>query len=414
MKHASFSLIIGFLFGSFVLAADWPQWRGALRDGISRETGLLQEWPEGGPKVRWEVKDIGTGYSSPAIARGRVYLQTTHGDDEFLVVLNETDGAKVYEVPIGKVGKNMGPQYPGTRSTPTVDGDLVYCLASDGELTCLDAGSGSQKWQKNLRTDFDGKPGAWAFSESVLIDGDTLVCTPGGKTATLAALNKHSGATIWKSPIPDDDNAEYASIMIVEKAPTKEYVQFLRKGLVGVDAKTGKFLWRYDHTIDPGANILTPIVDGDRIFCAGSRKGGGLIQLKKTGDGVTAEEIYFKQPVAPGIGGAVLIDGLLYGTAGQTMHCADFATGDIKWTDRAVGPASLCFADGRLYVRGHNSGEVVLVEPSAEGYREKGRLKQPDRSKTAAWPHPVVANGGLYLRDQDVLVCYDVSAASGK
>lgn len=414
MKLTTYSLILVVLSSSLTLAADWPQWRGPERDGISRETGLLQEWPADGPKLRWKATDIGTGYSSPAITGGRVYVQTTRGNDEFLLVLDESKGTKILEKPIGKVGKNTGPQYPGTRSTPTVDGDRVYCVASDGELSCLDATSGDVKWQKHLRTDFDGKPGAWAFSESILIDGDVLVCTPGGKTATLAALNKLSGETIWKSPVPDDDNAEYASIMVVDKGPVKQYVQFLRKGLVGVDAKTGKFLWRYDHTIDPGANILTPIVDGDRIFCAGSRKGGGLIQLKPEGEGVAVSEIYFQQPLAPSIGGAVLVNGLLYGSAGQTVHCAEFETGKMKWTDRSVGPASLCFADGRLYVRGHNSGEVALVEPSAEGYREKGRFKQPDRSKTAAWPHPVVANGGLYLRDQEHLFCYDVSASPGK
>jgi outer membrane protein assembly factor BamB len=166
----------------------------------------------------------------------------------------------------------------------------------------------------------------------------------------------------------------------------------------------------YNKTIDQGANILTPIVVGDRVFSAGSRTGGGLVQLKSAGDGVTADPIYFARTVAPSIGGAVLLDGNLFGTSGETLFCASFDTGDVKWTDRAVGPASLCYADRRLYVRGHGTGDVVLVEPSPEGYREKGRFSQPDRSNKQAWPHPVVANGGLYLRDQGLLLCYDVSA----
>jgi len=404
------TLLISIALTSAARADDWPQWRGPERTGISKETGLLQAWPADGPAVRWKMTDIGTGYSSPAVAHGRVYLQTTRDSDEFALTLDEKTGAKVWEVPIGKVGKNRGPQYPGTRSTPTVDGERVFCLASDGDLVCLDSAKGDVKWKKHFRKDFDGADGAWAYSESVLIDGDVLVCTPGGSTAALAALNKNTGETIWKATVPDGGTAEYASIMLVDKGPMKQYVTFLRNGLVGVDAKTGKFLWMYNKTIDQGANILTPIVVGDRVFSAGARTGGGLVQLKNDGEGVTADPIYFAKTVAPSIGGAVLLDGNLYGTSGQTMFCANFDTGDVKWTDRAVGPASICYADRRLYVRGHSNGDVALVEPSPAGYREKGRFSQPDRSKTQAWPHPVVANGGLYLRDQGVLLCYDVAA----
>lgn len=404
------TLLIALVCVSATSANDWPQWRGPERTGISQETGLLQEWPAGGPQLRWKASDIGTGYSSPAVARGRVYLQTTRDSDELALALDEKTGTVVWKTPIGKVGKNRGPQYPGTRSTPTVDGARMYCLASDGELVCLDTAQGDVKWQRHLRNDFGGEFGDWAYSESVLIDGDTLVCTPGGSSAAIAALNKNTGETLWKSSVPNGGTAEYASVMIVDKTPTKQYVTFLRKGLVGVDAKTGKFLWMYSKSIDPGANILTPIVAGDRVFSAGSRSGGGLVQLKTAGEGVSAEQIYFARPVAPSIGGAVLLEGNLYGTSGQTMFCANFDTGDIKWTDRAVGPASLCYADKRLYVRGHGTGDVALVEATPEGYREKGRFTQPDRSKTPAWPHPVIANGGLYLRDQGTLFCYDVSA----
>ena len=403
-------ILMTLAFTSVTQAEDWPQWRGPERTGISKESGLLQTWPADGPPLRWKATNIGTGYSSPSVVQGRVYLQTTQGNDEFTLALDEKTGAKIWETPIGKVGKNRGPQYPGTRSTPTVDGDRIYCLASDGELVCLETAMGNTKWKKHLKQDFGGEDGAWAFSESVLIDGEALVCTPGGKTAALAALNKLTGETIWTSNVPGGGTAEYASIMIVDKGPVKQYVTFLRNGLVGVEAKTGKFLWLYNKTIDQGANILTPIVAGDRVFSAGSRTGGGLVQLKTDGAGVTAEQIYFVRKVAPGIGGAVLLDGNLYGTSAQAMFCADFSTGEEKWTDRAVGPASVCYADGRIYVRGHGSGDVVLVEPSSSGYKERGRLKQLDRSSTQTWPHPVVANGGLYLRDQEVLLCHDVAA----
>ncbi len=402
------AVVFALVSGSPMFAADWPQWRGPARDGVSRETGLLKEWPRQGPPLRWKASDIGTGYSSPAIVEGRVYLQTTRAGDEFALVLDEKSGTEIWSVPIGKVGENRGPQYPGTRSTPTIDGDRLYCLASDGELVCLERARGEMKWKKNLKNDFKGEPGNWAYSESVLIDGDMLACTPGGSTATLAALNKLSGEVIWKSAVPDVGTAEYSSIMIARPGGDKEYVQFLRKGLVGVDAKDGKFLWRYDHTIDQGANILTPIVSGDRIFSAGSRSGGGLIELKPENGAVKAVEAYFDRTLTPSIGGAVLVDGHIFGASAQAMFCSDFATGKVNWTDRALGAASICYADGRLYVRSHDTAEVALVEPSTEGFREKGRFPQPDRSKSKAWPHPVVANGGLYLRDQGVLLCYDV------
>jgi outer membrane protein assembly factor BamB len=413
MIRSGTALII--LWASFtaLVASDWPQWRGADRSGLSKETGLLQEWPKEGPTLRWKATELGTGYSSPTIVDGRIYLQSTSGQQELALCLDEKTGQKLWSTTFGTVGKNEGPQYPGTRSSATVDGNSLYCLASNGELACLDCSNGSLKWVKNLRKDFDGKPGMWAYAESVLIDGEQLICTPGGTTATLVALNKATGEVIWKCPVPGGDNAEYASIMTVQSGPHRQYVQFLRKGVVGVDAKTGKFLWCYTNTVSPdqGANILTPVVSGNRIFTSGPRTGGGVVEIQPDGDGSKANEVYFNKSITPSIGGAVLVEGHLYCTTSQTLLCVDFATGKVKWTERSVGPASICYADGRLYVRGHNTGETALVVPSPEKYQEKGRLKQIERSKIQGWPHPVVANGGLYLRDQDVLLCYEVGAA---
>lgn len=390
-------------------AADWPQWRGPDRTGVSKETGLLQAWPPDGPPLKWKATGLGTGYSTPSVAGGRVYVQTTRGQEEFALALDEATGKQLWQTAIGKVGPNKGPQYPGTRSTPTVAGDKLYCLASDGELVCLDT-AGKVVWRKNLRKDFGGEVGNWAYSESVLVDGDAVVCTPGGTTATLAALHKDTGEVIWKAAVPGGDIADYASVMPVEAGGRKEYVQYMRKALVGVDAKTGKFLWKYSRVQDPGASILTPVVFGNRVFVAGSRAGGGLVELTPDGDGVTAKEVYMEKPIAPSIGGAVLVDGHLYGAAGTGLFCADFATGKVKWTDRSVGPASVCAADGRLYARGHNSAEVALIELTPAGYRETGRFKVPEKGKYPGWPHPIVANGNLYLREQGTLFCYDVKA----
>ncbi len=393
-------------------AADWPQWRGPDRTGVSKETGLLKEWPKDGPPLRWKLTDIGPGYSAPAVAGGKVFIQTTAGQDEFALALDEATGKQLWKSPIGSVGKNRGPDYPGTRATPTVDGDRLYCLSSAGQLVCLYA-DGKERWRRDFVKDFDGKVGrptaGWAYSESVLVDGDRVICTPGGSKATVAALNKTTGETIWVCPAPGGDAAEYASVMAVEVGGMKQYVAFVEKGVLGVDAKTGKHLWQYGRTVEPGANILTPVVQGNTVFTAGSRSGGGLVELNVGDKGVYTKEVYFDKQIAPGIGGAVLVDGHLYGTTGQAMFCAEFATGKVKWTDRGVGAASVCFAGGRIYARGH-AGDVALVEPSPTDYREHGRFKQPDHGKTPAWPHPVVANGGFYLRDMGTLLCYDVRA----
>jgi len=393
--------------------ADWPQWRGPERNGISGDKGLLQEWPKEGPKLIWKIADLGTGYSSPAIANGVLYIQTTRKGEEFAVALDPATGREKWATKLGKVGPNRGPQYPGTRATPTVDSDKLYCLASDGELNCLDL-NGKVVWHKNLAKEFDGEVGAWAYTESVLIDGEALICTPGGKKAALAALKKETGEVIWKSEVPGGDIADYASIMIVEAAGKKQYVQYMRKALVGVDAKTGKFLWKYTATQDPGASMLTPVVSKDKVFVAGARKGGGLVTLKADGEGVSATEVFFDKAVAPGIGGAVLVDGYLYGHAGANLFCAEFATGKIQWKEASVGPSAICYADGRLYVRGYNSGEIALVEASPKAYSEKGRFKYPEKTKTPGWPHPVVSNGKLYIRDMDVLLCYSVAGTATK
>jgi outer membrane protein assembly factor BamB len=406
----SLGLLVALSFA--LLADDWPQWRGPNRDGVSKETDLLQTWPAEGPKLRWKATNIGTGYSAPIVVKGRVYLQTTKENDEFTLALDEANGKEVWSTKIGAVGKNRGPDYPGTRATPTADGDRLYCLASDGTICCLDT-AGSLKWKKDLIKDFGGVVGgrgSWAYSESVLVDGDAVVCTPGGKDATLLALNKLTGDVIWKCSVPDAPPADYASIVSLEGGGTKQYVQFLNNKVVGVDARTGKFLWQYDKTISPfGACILTPLVHGNKVFTSAGGKGGSTIELSAENGKVEVKEIYFDKTLGAGIGGVVLVDGHVYGASPTLLFCVEFATGKVKWTDPAPKATALCLAGGRIYARGQQ-GDVFLIEPSPKEYREKGKFKQPDRGPRPAWPHPVVANGGFYLRDWTTLLCYDVKA----
>ena len=395
-------------------ADDWPQWRGPNRDGVSKETGLLQEWPAGGPKLLWKVTDLGGGWSTPSIAGGKIFLQSDQGGEESVLALDEHDGHRLWSTPLGKVGPNRGPQYPGARSTPTVDGEQAYALGSDGDLACLESASGQVRWRKNLPKDFGGKPGNWAYAESPLVDGDVLVCTPGGQTATLVALDKKSGDVVWKCAVPGGDEAAYASVVIANVGGVKEYVQFLQHGVVGVDAKTGKFLWRYEATGKSPANIPTPLVHDNFVFSSSGFTGGGLVKLNAENDRVTPSQVYLVKEMGASIGGVVLVEGALFGTTQTGLVCIDFAGGKVRWQSRSVGTGELCYADRRLYVRG-DTGPVALVEATPDGYHEKGRFDQPDRSKAKAWCHPVVANGRLYLRDLGVLLCYDVKApANGK
>jgi outer membrane protein assembly factor BamB len=389
-------------------ANDWPQWRGPQRSGVSQETGLLKEWPKEGPKLLWKVADLGHGYSTPAIAGGRVYvLSDRDKKEEFALALDAGDGKLIWSVRIGNVGRNMGPQYPGTRSTPTVDGDYLYCLSSDGELVCLVKEQGKIKWQRQLKKDFGGKMGMWAYAESPLIDGDVLVCTPGGKEATLVALNKNDGSVIWKCAVPEGDEAAYASVVTADLGAAKQYIQFLGKGLVGVDAKTGKLLWRYNKTIDIGANIPTPVVHDGQVFSSTGRNAAAVVKLTAENPGTAISEVWLDKTIRNSLGGVVLVGDHLYGTNERELLCIEFNTGKIKWRNKSVGRGAVCYADGHIYLRAE-VGDVALVEASPEAYREKGRFTPAERSTTPAWPYPVVANGCLYLRHHNFLHCYDI------
>jgi outer membrane protein assembly factor BamB len=407
-------------------SGDWPAWMGVDRTGVSTEKGLLKQWPKDGPKLLWKATDIGEGYSTPAIADGKIYLMSNHGlDDEFAIALSVKDGKKIWSRPVGKVGKpDQRPPYPGSRSTPTVDGDAVYVLGSDGDLACLDAAKGEVRWKKNVRTEFDGKSGIWAYSESPLIDGDVLVCTPGGDKATLLAVNKKTGAVIWKAPVPAgpgggsgrrqmaSNTAAYASAIVATVSGVKQYIQFLHGGLVGVAAKDGKLLWRYNG-VTGITNCTTPLFHDDCVFVSAAGRGaaptsgGALVKLTADGKDVTAKEVYHIQELANHHGGVVRVGEAIYGTNNSTLVCIDFKTGETKWDNRSVGKGSILAADGQLYVRSEK-GPIALVEATPSGYKEDGRFEQPDRSDKPSWPHPVIAGGRLYLRDQDVLLCYDV------
>ena len=403
-------------------SADWPQWRGPERNGTSPEKGLLKQWPAGGPKLLWQVNDIGDGYSTPIVVGNRIYLMSNHGmENEFVAALSTQDGKVIWTTRVGNVGNpNQNPPYPKARSTPTVDGNFIYALGSDGDIACLELKTGKLRWSKNIRKEFGGTPGEWAYAESPLVDGDLVVVTPGGAEATMVALNKKTGALVWKSAVPGGDPAGYASAIVVQGGGRKQYVQLLTKGIVGVDAKTGKFLWRYTEAAKGPAQYFTPIARGEYVYGGALGVGGALVRLKADGSDVAAEQVYFTRGLPNGIGGAVLIGDYIYGTeAARGLVAAEFTTGKVMWKTPDFGWGSVAAADGHLYFH-FITGEMVLVEATPEAFREKGRFAPPNQPKKkqvgqfpeGAFAYPVIANGRLYIRDLGTLWAYDIKAGS--
>ena len=403
-------------------SSDWPQWRGPDRSGVSSETGLLKQWPAAGPKLLWQLNDIGDGYSTPAVVGTRIYLMSNRGmENEFVQALSTVDGKVIWTTRVGNVGNpKQEPSYPKARSTPTIDGNFIYALGSDGDLVCLETKTGKLRWQKSLRKDFGGQPGEWAYAESPLVDSDLVVVTPGGAEATMAAVNKKTGALVWKSAIPGGDPAGYASAIVVQGGGRKQYVQLLPKGLVGVDAKTGQFLWRYADAAKGPAQYFTPIAREDYVYGGALGVGGGLVRLKPDGNGVAAEQVYFARGLPNGIGGAVVIGDHIYGTeVGQKLVAAEFKTGKLKWEAPNFGWGSVAAADGLLFVH-LVTGEMVLVEAAPDAFRVKGKFTPPgppEHKKVGPFPemsfsYPVVSNGRLYVRDLGTLWAYDVKGGA--
>lgn len=533
---------------------DWPQWQGPQRDAISLEADLLEQWPEGGPELAWRIDELGGGYGAPAVADGRIFGISKRGETEVAWALSEEDGMELWSTPLGEApegGMRQGIEGPGC--TPTVDGERLYVLGFGGELACLNAADGEVVWKKSLIHDFGGHLPVWRYNESPLIDGDQLICTPGGNEATLVALDKKNGELIWKSVLPGhtdeseapdlmgtvpalmaldtdgdkelsaaeidaavavltaldqnedgklvedelrpagerneredrrrrrrgggvmrslkihagldadesgeieaaelqdavaalrklDENGDgvlgqaevgqrfnaprrsgagYSSAIAIEYGGIRQYVQFTSQALVGVAADDGRLLWRYDRPANRnGINCSTPIYSDGTVFAASAYgTGGGRARLVAGDDGsFQAEEMWSTRDMENQHGGMVVIDGNLYGANGGNgggfLVCLDFESGETLWNDKdregeQVRKGSLAVADGMIYYRTEDEGTVLLIEPSEEEYLERGRFEQPDRSRHPAWSHPVIANGKLYIRDQDRLFCYVVNA----
>lgn len=387
-------------------AEDWPAFRGPTGDGICRESGLLKQWPKDGPKLLWKSTGLGEGYSSVSVVGNTLYTLGNKDNKQFAIAIDLSKEGKVLWQ------KDFGPDakvgFPGSRATPTIDGNYLYTTGLNGEVVCMDRNNGNIIWKKSFIKDFGGKRPNWGFAESVLVDGSMVICTPGGEKNTMVALDKASGKTIWSSAI--GDSASYSSPIKAKICDVDQYINLTAQGIISVQAKDGKFLWRYDA---PAAkdkpNCSSCIASGNAVFGASAyNNGGGRADITRSGDEFEAKQAYFIKKMQNHHGGMILYNGMVYGANNpKDLMCLDFATGDIKWSDKTVGKGSLLLAEGLLYCR-DEKGPISLVEATPDGFKLKGKFEQPDRSDKNSWAYLVIANGKLYVRDQDILLCYDV------
>jgi outer membrane protein assembly factor BamB len=427
------SLLMGFAV-QVLLGGDWPQFRGPKRDGVSSETGLLKQWPQGGPALVWTYSGAGVGYSGPAVVGDRLYMSGGRGDAEFVFALDLKNVAnetvkEAWSARIGPLFNWKGNNWnAGPNATPTVDGELLYALGGGGDLVCVETATGKERWRKHLPRELGGEvnpigggaedptPLGWGYAWSPLVDGEQLLCVPGGKQGLLAALDKKTGKLLWQSK-EVTDQASYSSPLAVEVGGVRQYIQVTNSGIVGVAAKDGKLLWRY--TRDPAYDdvvISSPIFHDNHVFASvGFGQGCDLIKLVPQGGRIKVETVFSNKSVQNRDGGMVLVGQHLYGHSENTgWFCQEFKSGKNLWAEKnKLGRGTITYADGCLYCCGEKEGVVVLLDASPKGWTEKGRLPMSKTSRLRKpsgmlWTHPVIANGKLYMRDQELVFCFNL------
>jgi outer membrane protein assembly factor BamB len=387
--------------------SDWPQWRGPDRTDVSKETGLLKSWPAAGPKRVWLFENAGQGYSGPAIANGKYFTLGTRDGSEILLVLDANTGKELWTAKLGEILDNGWGD--GPRGTPTVDGDRVYALSGPGELVCLKVADGKILWKASMK-ELGGKRPNWGYTESVLVDGPHVLCTPGGAQGTVAALDKLTGKVVWQSK-ELTEAAHYSSIVPATINGQAQLVQRNEKTVFGLAPKDGKLLWQ---TTFPGrtAVIPTPIIRGNDVYVtAGYGAGSKLVRI---GADNKVTEVYENKVMKNHHGGVVLIGDHVYGHNDNGWVCQDFATGAEVWMNKSLGKGAVSSADGMLYCLDEKTGAVVLAAASPTGWKESGRFTLDPQSKIRSpkghiWTHPVISHGKLYLRDQELVYCFDIS-----
>ncbi|QEG37371.1 PQQ-binding-like beta-propeller repeat protein [Bythopirellula goksoeyrii] len=403
--------LAGVLQAAIVIVAnaeDWPQWQGAIRDGKSNEMGLLTSWDEGGPPRQWLYQDCGYGFGGPAIVGDRLYIMGTRHGEEFLFCLDTETGSELFKTKIGALYENDWGD--GPRGTPTVVDGKIYALAARGNLACVNASTGEEIWSTSL-LDIGGKIPEWGYAESPLVLEDRVLCTPGGSDGAIVALDRANGQVIWRCEDLSEE-AHYSSLVLAEDGGRRIAVQLLASQLVGVDPEHGELLWSlpWGGTV---AVVPTPTVRGKEVY-ASSGYGAGCMLIRLNGS-AEPEVIFSNKLMSNHHGGIIRLDDYVYGYAdGKGWLCQSCANGKRVWREReAFGKGAISYADGHFYCLSEDDGEVALVEPSPDGWEERGRFRLSPQTELRKpegkiWTHPVIANGRLYLRDLEYVFCYDI------
>lgn len=413
------------LLSSPTTAEDWPQWRGPNRDAKSVEVGLFSKWDADGPPLLGKVEGLGDGYAGVAVVNNTAYTTGNKDGAQVVSAIDTMSGKILWQTPVtGNVPQH---DYEGSRSTPSIDGNRLYVVTSSGAIVCLGTKDGSEVWVRDF-SDWNGKMmSGWGYSESPLVDGDLVLCTPGGSKGMIVALDKKFGKQIWVSTLPSygdeqavggkglKDGAGYSSIVISSGGGVKQYIQLVGRGVIGVRASDGKFLWRYERVANGTANIPTPIVTGNYVFTSTAYgTGAALLELSAAGnDSVQVEEVYWLEAnqMQNKHGGMVLVDGYVYSGTGNgdgLPICVEFESGEKSWgpvRGEGSGEASMIYADGHLVVR-RDDGTVMLLKANPESFDLVNSF-MPEFQQGKSWAHPVIANGKLYLREQGTLLVYD-------
>lgn len=390
-------------------AADWPVFHGPDGSNKSPDTGLLRQWPEGGPELLWQTDGLGEGYATVSVADGLVYT-SGNKDGKTIITALDLDGKVVWQAANGDAWTK---DFPGTRGTPTIDGDRLYHESPIGNVICMNAKTGEEIWSLNILDKFAGENIKWALAESVIIDGPHAICCPFGEKASIVALDKMTGEVVWAAE-GTGDKAGYATPAVIEYGGLRMVVTMNQKAVVGVDADSGKLLFRHPHETKYDVNALLPVFHDGQIFVAsGYGSGAQMIKLTVDGKNVSTEQVWVNKKFDNHHGGVILQDGFVYGAnaRGQWM-CVDWKTGETKWAEKGIGKGSVSFADGLLYGFNENQNKrtVGLIKPNPEAYEEISSFQIPEGGKGNSWAHPVIIGGRLYLRHGDFLFVYNVKA----
>lgn len=409
-QNIFFILIGALIVTSIAFGADsypsWPQFHGPNRDNHSTEKGLLKKWPENGPTLIWTARGLGHGYSTVSIAAGMIYTAGSIEKDTVITAMN-MDGKILWQV---KNGPGWTGDRPGTRSTPTIDGNRLYHQSPIGNLVCLDAKTGKKIWGLNTLKKFKSKTNMWALAESLLVDGERLICCPGGPQTSMVALDKNTGSVIWTAP-STKDLAGYSSPTLIEYQGLRIIITLTAKSLIGVNADTGEQQWHIEHKSYADENVMMSIFHEGQVFVSTLKAGSVKWKMNVKDGKASLEELWRTQELDCHHGGVLLLDGNLHGNStfrnSKLWVCLDWQTGEKKYMDKGVGKGSLTYADGMIYTLSENS-VMGLVRPTAAGYELVSSFDIPEGGKGNSWAHPVVCAGRLYIRHGDFLYVYNV------